>query len=131
MAVVHRALFTWFMLLVFLIFLALRLDEKTTWNWFLVFIPMWLFDSFILIYVTFKLITHCKNGHNWWLTVHRKLWYLCCILLKMGFQAGLCAKLEYGSQFAIPVYYIFIPVCVLLVGASADVFKGLLTVLRY
>ncbi|XP_076178907.1 transmembrane protein 60 [Ptiloglossa arizonensis] len=61
MAVVHRALFTWFILLIFLILLDLRLDQRIQWNWFIVFIPMWLYDHILLIYRVFNMISHCKN----------------------------------------------------------------------
>lgn len=62
MAVLHRALFTWFNLLIFLILLVLRLDLRIQWNWFIVFIPMWLYDNILLIYIIFNMISHCKNG---------------------------------------------------------------------
>lgn len=64
MAVLHRALFTWFNLLIFLILLVLRLDQRIQWNWFIVFIPMWLYDNILLIYVTFNMILFCKNAHD-------------------------------------------------------------------
>lgn len=130
MAVVHRALFTWFLLLVFLILLVLRLDEKTSWNWFIVFIPMWIFDSIMLIYVVLKIITHCRNGHdNWWLTMNRKLWCLGGVFLKITFQASLCAKLEYHKE--LPLYYVFIPLWSVLIGLFIDVLKDLINLYRY
>ena len=126
----HRALFTWFLLLVFLILLVLRLDGKTSWNWFIVFIPMWLFDSIMLIYVTLKIITHCKNGHDsWWITMHRKIWYLVAVFLKLTFQATLCAKLEYQKNIAL--YYAFIPLWIVLIGVCVDVLKDLIHLYRY
>ena len=51
MAVLHRALCTWFVCLIFLILLVLRLDERTRWSWFIVFIPMWIYDAVLLIYL--------------------------------------------------------------------------------
>lgn len=61
MAVLHRALFTWFNLLIFLILLVLRLDSRIEWNYFIVFIPMWIYDNILLIYIIFNMISHCKN----------------------------------------------------------------------
>lgn len=75
MAVLHRALFTWFNLLIFLILLVLRLDHRIQWNWFIVFIPMWLYDSILLIYILFNMISHCKNGHDRASSLRRKVRY--------------------------------------------------------
>lgn len=57
MTLVHRALFTWFIILIFCICLCLRLETRTQWNYFIVFIPLWIFDSILLIYVVIKIIT--------------------------------------------------------------------------
>ena len=62
MAMLHRALFTWFLFLVFLIHLALRLDERTKWNWFIVFIPMWFYDAILIIVITIHMINDCRTG---------------------------------------------------------------------
>lgn len=62
MAVLQRALFTWFNLLIFLILLVIRLDQRIQWNWFIVFIPMWLYDQILLIYIVFNMVSHFKNG---------------------------------------------------------------------
>ena len=60
MAVLHRALCTWFVCLIFLILLVLRLDERTRWSWFIVFIPMWLYDGILIVYLAFEMITYCR-----------------------------------------------------------------------
>lgn len=57
MTLVHRALFTWFILVVFSICLCLRLENRTQWNYFIVFIPLWIFDAILLIYVVIKIVT--------------------------------------------------------------------------
>ena len=95
MAVLHRALCTWFICLIFLILLVLRLDNRTRWSWFIVFIPMWLYDSVLLLYLTFNLVTHCKRPHNrTFKSLRRKIWNLTCALLKLVAQIMLCLKLE-------------------------------------
>ena len=89
MAVLHRVLFTWFILLVFAILLVLRLDDKAIWNWFIIFIPLWIFDALLGIYVVFHMVTHCKNGHDRGdLTMPRKIAYLVGLLLKATFQVS-------------------------------------------
>lgn len=57
MTLVHRALFTWFVMLVFCICLCLRLESRTHWNYFIVFIPLWIFDVILIVYVIIKIIT--------------------------------------------------------------------------
>merc|ERR1719339_932069 len=64
MAVLHRAFFTWFICLMFLILLVLRLDERVRWSWFIVFIPLWLYDSILLIYLIFSMVSHCRTSHD-------------------------------------------------------------------
>lgn len=113
MAVLHRALCTWFICLIFLILLVLRLDNRTRWSWFIVFIPMWLYDSVLLLYLTFNLVTHCKRPHNrTFKSLRRKIWNLTCALLKLVAQIMLCLKLELevpNSNFKLPLYYVMIP----------------------
>lgn len=82
MAVLHRALYTWFNILIFLILLVLRLDQRIQWNWFIVFIPMWLYDNILLTYVVFNMISHCKNGHDRINTLRRKVFLYCNSVLK-------------------------------------------------
>ncbi|GAB6018676.1 Transmembrane protein 60 [Chamberlinius hualienensis] len=181
MAVLHRALFTWFLLLIFMILVVLRLDEKTSWNWFIVFIPMWIFDSVLLAYVLLKLITHCKQLHQKQqlqsrdlntgpfpippipgaintgtgssgtsdsvyisatlarrgrfnrntsaaVAIKRRLMYLCGILVKIAFQAILCLKLENFQELSL--YYVFVPLWIVLISTSVDVFGDLVILYR-
>ena len=124
MAVLHRALFTWFMMLVFFILLVLRLDKKAMWNWFIIFIPMWIFDLIITIFIIFKMIMHCKNGYDTNdMTMGRKVWFMFCVMLKLSFQVILCARLQYFNN--VPLYYIMIPFWLLLIGANVEIFRRL------
>lgn len=129
MAVLHRALITWFLALIFLILLVIRLDQKSNWNWFIVFIPMWIFDGTVLIYSIFFMINRCKSMRNssrggsnslsmtskqyCTLVIKRRLYYVAGILLKMTTQILLCLKLEIPS-LNIPLYYVFMPLWVIL-----------------
>ena len=79
MAFHHRALWTWFIILIFLILLVLRLDEQTGWPWFIVFIPMWLYDAILFLYLMFNMIMHCKNGRQEG-SLTRKIWWDYCKL---------------------------------------------------
>lgn len=129
MAVNHRALFTWFMLLVFLILLVLRMDGKVTWNWFIIFIPMWVFDALMAAYISFYMILHCKNGFEVLdYTMTRKVFFLVCLLLKMSFQVMLCLRLQYYHHLA--SYFLMMPVWVLLLTVCSDVFWRLIRIHR-
>ncbi|KFM69449.1 Transmembrane protein 60, partial [Stegodyphus mimosarum] len=126
MAVLHRALLTWFLFAVFLILLTLRLDEKTDWDWFIIFIPLWIFDFKLLVFITFRIVTHCRNGHDRsFVTMYLKCWYLFCVLLKVTFQILLAIRLQYYS--GISWYYIMIPLWILLVGMCGEVFFNLVS----
>lgn len=52
----YRALFTWFSTVVFLILLCLRLEGKINWNYFLIFIPFWIYDLILIVWVILELI---------------------------------------------------------------------------
>lgn len=124
MAVLHRALFTWFICLIFLILLVLRLDERTRWSWFIVFIPMWLYDSILLLYIVFNMITYCKNNHGRsFRSMRRKIWYFTCAVLKLSAQIMLCLKLERMAE--IKLYYLMIPLWLMLPTTAIDVFVAL------
>jgi Transmembrane Fragile-X-F protein. len=124
MAVLHRALFTWFILLVFLILLVLRLDSRTQWNWFIVFVPLWVYDSILLIYVLFNMISLCKNSRERISIVRRKVCYIMAIICKMAMQIILCLKLEY-PLWNISIILVMIPMWVLLPVLLVDVFVTL------
>lgn len=125
MAVLHRALFTWLILLVFLILLVLRLDSRTQWNWFIVFVPLWVYDSILLIYVLINMISLCKGYPERLSVVRRKVWYIMAIILKMATQIILCLKLEYPS-WNISIIFVMLPMWSLLPVLLVDVFITLI-----
>lgn len=137
MAVLHRALCTWFICLIFLILLVLRLDERIWWSWFIVFIPMWLYDSILLLYLTFNLVTHCERP-NWdpqnraFKALKRTWWSFTCAILKLAAQIMLCLKLdlehsEEHTDFKLPLYYVMIPVWIVLPVTVVDLFYTMYT----
>lgn len=127
MGVLHRALFTWFICLIFFILLVLRLDGRTRWSWGIVFIPMWLHDTILLIYLIFNMISHRNNGHDRPLRpMKRKIWYLTCALFKITTEIMICIKLEHpGTSMDIPLYFILIPVWIVLPVTALDLFRTL------
>lgn len=125
MAVLHRALFTWFAFAIFLVLLTLRLDDETEWDWFFIFIPLWIFDFNLLVYITFRIISHCRNGHDrLFITKARKCWYLFCVFLKVSFQIMLAVRLQYYNKMS--WFFIMIPLWILLFGMCCEVFLNLI-----
>uniref|UniRef100_A0A8C5JTA0 Transmembrane protein 60 n=1 Tax=Jaculus jaculus TaxID=51337 RepID=A0A8C5JTA0_JACJA len=103
----------WLFTLLFLIILVLKLDEKAPWNWFLIFIPVWIFDTILLVMLIVKMAGSCKSGFAPRHGSHT--WYLITMLLTLAFCLALCAKLE---QFTtMNFFYVFIPLWALLAGA--------------
>lgn len=126
MAVLHRALATWGLVTIFLIMLTLKLDERTEWDWFIIFTPMWIFDTCLFFLVLLRIIVQCKNGHDRsFVSMPRKLWYMTCVMLKLSFQVTLCLRLQY--YLIIPWYYTLAPLWALLGGVICDIFKHLVS----
>jgi len=116
MAFLHRVLLTWFLGLVFLILLVIRLDPRNNWNWFIVFIPLWLFDVVVLTYSIFYIVSRLKTDPHQIFTPHvrKKFYVLGTVMLKMTTQTLICLKL---SSWNLPLYYICIPIwCMLTIG---------------
>lgn len=123
MATVHRVLSLWCVFLLFLIFLVIRLDRETTWFWFIVFIPFFVFDFVLLCYIVVRCIQHLRNGQPYGqqsdFSLKRKLWFFFLVACKLTFLFVLGAKLE--GLITASYYYVFIPLWVFLIGIACDV----------
>ena len=130
MAVIHRALFTWFVMLLFLILLCLRLESRTHWNWFIVFIPVWFYDSVLLLYSCFHIISFGRNRSsilfscNFNQDLVKSFLYFVVILLKIIAQILFCLKFEMSS-LNLSIYHIFLPIWILLLILIFDCFLRL------
>lgn len=123
MAFVHKIMFAWFMVLVFLILLVVKLDGRIDeWNWFIIFIPMWILDFVVAVYCIINMIMHCKN--KWWHNVRetslkRKLWSLIAITLKIVFQVLLCLRLHYVREMSL--FFVLTPLWLFNGGCIVEV----------
>lgn len=110
MALVHRALFCWFICLIFFTLLILRLDSRIMWSWFFVFAPIWFYDIISILYYMFVLITHIKEGYypDFASTIFKKVSLLSSVLLKVIFQILLCLYLEQQNAW-LSLHYVMIP----------------------
>lgn len=128
--VMHRALFTWFILLLFFILLCLRLDGRMHWNWFLIFLPMWLYDVILSIIALFNLVMHCKQDSIKHLIKSEHNVLLLVVVLKVAAQIMICLKLEY-KWLQLSLYHVLIPLWlmlpILIVDASMKLFKSAYT----
>lgn len=117
MAFVHRALYTWLIVLVFLILLCLRLESRTHWNWFLIFIPLWIYDFVLLVYISIKIISKWK--HNLFRIQTAKeifaeyRWSLGAVILLLVIQFNCCMVLS-DSEGAHSIFTLMVPVWILL-----------------
>lgn len=121
MSLAQRVLLTWIFTLVFLIMLVLKLDDKINWNWFLIFLPAWTFDTILLLMIIVKMVGRCKPGfdpHNASQDLKKRLWYLIAILLKLAFCVTLCARLENLTN--IYLSFTFVPLWALMIGALIE-----------
>lgn len=125
--VMHRALFTWFILLVFFVLLCLRLESRTHWNWFIIFLPLWVYDAILLVYALFNIVIHCKHENIRTLAKNKNNLFVLIVILKIATQIVICLKLEYVS-LNLSVYHILIPLWILLpillVDVSFTLFKN-------
>ena len=119
MALLHRALLAWFVSLVFLILLVLQLDHRMNWSWFLVLIPLWFWDGIVIILFILHFISVARQQH-----MHTRRWCFCeklffnmsPMLLKITLQFILCSRLD-NPTASMPLYYVFIPLWLLLSAA--------------
>ena len=124
MAFIHRAQFSWFLALGFIILLTLKLDGRINeWNWFIIFIPQWIFDSVVILYTLIKMIMHCRGSAHHENMIKKNLWCLIVVILKLLFEVLLCLKLQYAPQ--IKMFYTVIPLWIILTGFMCEAFLSL------
>lgn len=124
MTIVHRALFTWFNALVFSIFLCLRLTSHTQWNYFIVFVPLWIFDAILLIYVIIRIVTKWRNLTRLKELLASYQWYIAAVLLKIAAQVMICLHIEY-PQLELSIFVTMLPIWILLPATIGYIFVGL------
>jgi len=117
MTVNSRALCVWFFLVLFLVLLVLRLDDKVDWSWFIIFIPMWLLDMIMITCISAFMIQHCAlpSGRS----MMRKGYCIVCVLFKITVQILICVRVEYSSIIA--AGFAIVLMWLLLVALTVDV----------
>lgn len=140
MAAVHRAVFIWLWLLIFLVLLVLRLDQKIVWNWFAIFFPMWVLNMVFTAYSIVNVIDQSRRfrqqsnaggtTNNTFrsptlrIDLRRSFTRLIGILLKLTFEICLCIKLEYDFV-GFRLVYVMIPFWILMIAILTDLWMRL------
>lgn len=149
MASVHRAIFIWFCLLIFIILLVLQLDRKVEWNWFVIFLPMWFLDStffgasmvrFTQIVKSRPRTTGSTANNNatqaalaaYGLKLKRATAAGVASIFVMAFQILLCIWLQYEEvKSSLPLYYVMIPFWLFLMILLGDLSYRLVYMYRH
>ena len=112
-----KAFFVWLVLMSFAILLVLRLDGHVACNWFLIFVPLWVFDCVVVGDMIFRMIRLCRNGQDMILTTTvENVFGLIFMMLMVTQQVLLCVRLEYTDW--LPLYCITVPLWVQLIMVS-------------
>lgn len=92
MSPILSAVITTGLIIIFLSFLSTRIDQSTKWNWFIVFIPIFLLQTFFLIDSIFLLI---RNRFTFNIKLLKLCSFFICVILLFVFEILICLKLEY------------------------------------
>lgn len=121
MSLAQRVLLSYVFTLVFLIMVVLKLDGKVQWNWFLIFLPVWVVDGILILILAVKMAGRCKPGYDprhGSPDLRLRSWYLAAMLLELGFCLTLCAKLERLADVKLSV--VCVPLWAMLLGALVE-----------
>lgn len=91
------------------------------WNWFLIFLPVWVFDGILVLMLAVKMAGRCKPGYDprdGSPDLRLRAWYLAAVLLKLAFCLTLCAKLEKLAD--VKLCFVCLPLWTVLLGALVE-----------
>ena len=106
MSPIFSAIMTSCLLIMFTSFLSTKIDQTVKWNWFLVFLPAYMLQTFYLVDVI--IIISKKQAKFKLLNL---LTCFFCIILIFLFEILLCVKLEYSKDFKL--VFVFIPIWII------------------
>lgn len=107
--------------ILFFSFVSTRIDDSINWNWFLVFIPIFLLQ---LCFVIDCIILLIKNRVTNKVKLYKLSLFLISILLIYAFEIGLCLRLE--NYLFIKTTYLFIPLWIVLLILLIYLFSKLI-----
>lgn len=119
-ALIIRCLVTWFAMLLAVLFILLKVDGIVTWNWFLSFLPLWIYDVAVIVNLSVKIgLRKRVQSQSRQRNCGKNIWHLSGTLLLLTFQALLCAYLQYGGGMRL--VYVMIPLWCVLLGMIVEV----------
>ena len=114
-----RVLGIWSVTLITIVFLVVRADQESNWNYFVVFIPVLVYNGGLLFVVLSRIIRHSRRRfHDDEVSIKRKLWFLLLLILNFIFVCVVSSKLD--GRVTFPWYYVFIILWILLILVLAD-----------
>ena len=114
-----RVLGLWSVTLMTVVFLVVRADKESNWNYFVVFIPVLVYDGVLLLVVLSRIIRHSRRRfHDDEQTIKRKLWFLLLLTLNFIFVCLVSSKLDGHVTFS--WYYVVTILWILLILVAAD-----------
>ncbi|KAJ8020998.1 Transmembrane protein 60 [Holothuria leucospilota] len=123
----YRIVCSCLLALFFFIMMAVKLDRKPDWNWFLVCLPLWIFNLFFSVLLIIRLVSHLRNGRERdtnAMSLFSKGLFIFVLLMKWIFEIMLCIKLQYvdGGGKKLSMFFVFIPLWILLLIAVVRLF---------
>ena len=115
-----RVLGLWSVTLITTIFLVVRADKESKWNFFVVFTPVLAYNGIAILVVMSRIVRHSRRGfHDNEQTVKRKFWFLLLLILSFILVCLICSKVHGLVTF--PWYYVFLVLWILLILVLADI----------
>lgn len=120
-ALIFKCIVTWFCVLLSTIFILLQVDEIISWNWFLIFIPLWIYDAIVVVDISLKigLRRRAFRTQNTQESCGRNVWHLVASFLQLAFQVMLCLYLQYGANLRL--VYVMIPFWCVMLGVIVEI----------
>lgn len=98
------------LLIIFFSFLSARIDQSTNWKWFVIFIPLFILQSFYLMDAIFLIV---KNRFTLNIKLIKLITFFFCIILLFIFEILVCLRLDYYSNLKIG--YILAPAWIIMI----------------
>lgn len=119
-ALIIRCLVTWFSGLLSVLFILLKVDGIVSWNWFLSFLPLWIYDLAVIIDLSVKIgLRRRVQSQQRQSNCVRNVWHLIASCLLLGFQAMICTYLQYDGKLRL--VFAMIPLWCILLGMIVEV----------
>lgn len=106
--------------IIFFAFLSTRIDNSIKWSWFLVFIPLFLLQTFYLIDCIFLIV---KNRVTFNSKLIKLIAFFICIILVFIFEILICLRLDYYPDLKLT--YVLVPAWLVMLGAIVFLFSRL------